>query len=179
MDNENLNPYDQMMPQPDDPDKNSEKNKERKKHGFAAGVGVGVAAGTAGTIVIAIVGVFIYMAVFGHTLGEGLTTAGNELLDSSTVSKVDELKSYIDKYYYDDYDKEELQNGILQGLVEGLGDQYSVYYTADDYKQLPGSDNRNILWYRCSTQTGCRHKAGYDQENIFRHTIRGGRPERG
>ena len=136
MDNENLNPYDQMMPQPDDPDKNSEKNKERKKHGFAAGVGVGVAAGTAGTIVIAIVGVFIYMAVFGHTLGEGLTTAGNELLDSSTVSKVDELKSYIDKYYYDDYDKEELQNGILQGLVEGLGDQYSVYYTADDYKQL-------------------------------------------
>ena len=38
MDNENLNPYDQMMPQPDDPDKNSEKNKERKKHGFAAGV---------------------------------------------------------------------------------------------------------------------------------------------
>ena len=51
MDNENLNPYDQMMPQPDDPDKNSEKNKERKKHGFAAGVGVGVAAGTAGTIV--------------------------------------------------------------------------------------------------------------------------------
>ena len=92
MDNENLNPYDQMMPQPDDPDKNSEKNKERKKHGFAAGVGVGAAAGAAGTIVIAIVGVFIYMAVFGHTLGEGLTTAGNELLDSSTVSKVDELK---------------------------------------------------------------------------------------
>ena len=136
MDNENLNPYDQMMPQPDDPDKNSEKNKERKKHGFAAGVGVGVAAGAAGTIVIAIVGVFIYMAAFGHTLGEGLTTAGNELLDSSTVSKVDELKSYIDKYYYDDYDKEELQNGILQGLVEGLGDQYSLYYTADDYKQL-------------------------------------------
>ena len=30
MDNENLNPYDQMMPQPDDPDKNSEKNKEHK-----------------------------------------------------------------------------------------------------------------------------------------------------
>ena len=50
MDNENLNPYDQMMPQPDYPDKNSEKNKERKKHGFATGVGVGVAAGAAGTL---------------------------------------------------------------------------------------------------------------------------------
>ena len=123
MDNENLNPYNQTIPQPDNSDENNKKHKEQKKRGFAAGLGVGAAAGAAGTIVLAIVGVFIY-------------TAGNELLDSDTVSKVDELESYIDKYYYDDYDKEDLQNGILQGLVAGLGDQYSVYYTADDYKQL-------------------------------------------
>ena len=66
MDNENLNPYDQMMPQPDDPDKNSEKNKERKSMALRQELRSVWQAGATGTIVIAIVGVFIYMAVFGH-----------------------------------------------------------------------------------------------------------------
>ena len=29
-----------------------------------------------------------------------------------------------------------MENGLLHGVMEGLNDPYSVYYTADEYKEL-------------------------------------------
>lgn len=58
------------------------------------------------------------------------------MLDDKTVQKIDELANYIDEYYYEDYDKDDLENGLLHGVMEGLNDPYSVYYTADEYKEL-------------------------------------------
>lgn len=59
-----------------------------------------------------------------------------DVLDDKTVQKIDELANYIDEYYYEDYDKDDLENGLLHGVMEGLNDPYSVYYTADEYKEL-------------------------------------------
>ena len=42
----------------------------------------------------------------------------------------------MDLYYYDEFQKEDIQKGIVSGLIEGLEDPYSVYYTKDDYKDL-------------------------------------------
>ena len=39
-------------------------------------------------------------------------------------------------YYNDDYDEEDIRNAIYAGTLEGLGDPYSVYYTADEYKDM-------------------------------------------
>lgn len=58
-----------------------------------------------------------------------------KLLDRDTVDKVDELTNYMDLYYYEDYDVQDVQDGLLKGVVSGLGDKYSAYYTAEEYKE--------------------------------------------
>ncbi len=63
-------------------------------------------------------------------------TAESNILTNKTVKKIDELMSYIDLYYNDDYDEHDIRNAIYAGTLEGLGDPYSVYYTADEYKDM-------------------------------------------
>ena len=109
--------------------------KKRKKPGFAAGVVVGIAAAA----VILVGGTFgickagNYQMVIGS---KGASKVKNtKLLDQDTVDKVDELTNYMDLYYYEDYDVQDVQDGLLEGVVSGLGDKYSTYYTAEEYKE--------------------------------------------
>lgn len=51
-------------------------------------------------------------------------------------NKIDVLARYIDNYYLDDINTEQLIDGIYQGFMAGLGDPYSGYYTKEDYKSL-------------------------------------------
>mgnify|MGYP005809385441 FL=1 len=97
--------------------------KEKKK--FAAGFGAGV----------------ICVLVIG-----GLFLAGGRLLGPETVlsdyqhrQKLAYLESLIDQYYLEDKDEEQLAEGIYTGLIYGLGDPYSMYYTADQYKSASES----------------------------------------
>lgn len=60
-----------------------------------------------------------------------------------TADKVDYLQSVIEDSYLEDIDKEELENGIYKGLLEGLDDPYSVYYTPEEYKELMESASGN------------------------------------
>lgn len=109
--------------------------KKRKKPGFATGVVVGIAAAA----VILVGGTFgickagNYQMVIGS---KGASKVKNtKLLDQDTVDKVDELTNYMDLYYYEDYDVQDVQDGLLEGVVSGLGDKYSAYYTAEEYKE--------------------------------------------
>lgn len=109
--------------------------KKRRKPGFAAGVVVGIAA----AVVILVGGTFgickagNYQMVIGS---KGASKVKNtKLLDQDTVDKVDELTNYMDLYYYEDYDVQDVQDGLLKGVVSGLGDKYSAYYTAEEYKE--------------------------------------------
>lgn len=50
--------------------------------------------------------------------------------------KVDVLESYIDTYFLDEIDEEMMAEAVYKGVVNGLGDAYAAYYTADEYKQI-------------------------------------------
>lgn len=58
------------------------------------------------------------------------------VIDSDVVKKVNQLTAYAEMYFYDEIDKEELQDGIYTGLLEGLGDRYSEYYNAEDFAEM-------------------------------------------
>lgn len=108
----------------------------KKKPGFASGIVLGAAA----AVLILVGGTFgicranNYQLVIG---GRGATKVENTtVLDKDTVDKVSELTNYMDLYYYEDYDVDQVQDGLLAGVVDGLGDKYSVYYTPEEYKEL-------------------------------------------
>lgn len=56
--------------------------------------------------------------------------------DDDVEKKVNEINSLIDYYYYFDIDKETQEEALYDGIMMGLDDPYSVYYTQDEYEAL-------------------------------------------
>lgn len=50
--------------------------------------------------------------------------------------KASEIADLIDQYYYEDIDENAMVEGIYAGLVSGLGDPYSNYFTAAEYQAM-------------------------------------------
>ncbi|MCR5419798.1 MAG: S41 family peptidase [Lachnospiraceae bacterium] len=96
------------------------------------------------TFIIMMVIILIVVIIMGLALfGAGSFDAGivygkpsETLLDKGTEDKLDTLQAIIEKYYLNDYTTEELQDGLYKGLMEGLKDPYSVYYTKEEYDQM-------------------------------------------
>ena len=113
---------------------------QKKRTGFGSGMFVGFLLGVLLLGIGVTVGAHVYTSSTNQYLiisPSGIKqTAKSDILTNKTVKKIDELMSYIDLYYNDDYDEEDLRNAIYAGTLEGLGDPYSVYYTADEYKDM-------------------------------------------
>ncbi len=91
----------------------------------------GVFAGIICTLVVCAVVTVTTGGVIGNTAH----------LDKETSKKLSAINSLIDeKYLYEkDIDEEALQQGILKGYVEALGDPYSEYYDKEEYTELTQS----------------------------------------
>lgn len=63
-------------------------------------------------------------------------TSNNIMLDPDVAKKVSEINTYIDYYYYFETDKQKQADELYRGIMEGLDDPYSVYYTAEEYATL-------------------------------------------
>lgn len=113
---------------------------QKKQTGFGSGMFVGFLLGVLLLGIGVTVGAHVYTSSTNQYLiisPSGIKqTAKSDILTNKTVKKIDELMSYIDLYYNDDYDEEGIRNAIYAGTLEGLGDPYSVYYTADEYKDM-------------------------------------------
>ncbi len=69
-------------------------------------------------------------------------TDSDDFLASKTVkSKINRIKSIIDKYYLNDIDEEKMAEGLYKGLVSSLEDPYSVYYTKKEFDDLMESSS--------------------------------------
>ena len=55
--------------------------------------------------------------------------------------KTAEIEQYIDKLYYFDIDDEKREESYYDGIMDGLDDRYSVYYTKDEYEKLMEDDS--------------------------------------
>lgn len=89
--------------------------------GFIAGIAVTIAA-----LVVAFV---LYMKLpFGYSV------ESPESLSAS--KKVNEILNFIDENYNGDIDYELMSEYMCLGLVSGLEDQYSTYYTKEQYEAL-------------------------------------------
>lgn len=106
-----------------------------KKHGFLMGV-----LSTLLCVVLVCGLVFGLLNATGQILVIGQTGAstveGEALLSEETVEKLDEIYQNINIYYYEDFEKTDLEESLYKGLVEGLNDPYSVYYTEEEYEDL-------------------------------------------
>ena len=131
-----------MMPQqepqqfvPMEQDVKAQKSRLRKR--FVSGILVGCMVS-----LFILAGIYVFwgfMYGFGAPfgLGSGSAAGGDELLNDETMGKIEALEDVIDTYYYKtDVDKEEEAIGMYKGLMDSLGDPYSVYYTEEELNDL-------------------------------------------
>lgn len=112
----------------------------RKRGSTGKGILIGIAGTLLAGAVCVVAGCKLTNTQIVLTRGSSkaaLTAAtGNPVLDEETVTKINELTAYANLYYYDELEKEKLQDGMYAGLIEGLNDKYSVYYNEEDYQAL-------------------------------------------
>lgn len=61
---------------------------------------------------------------------------GHNVVSLGAVYKLSQLKGLIDENYLGKADGEELKEGLYKGYLEALDDPYSIYYDAQETKQL-------------------------------------------
>ena len=64
------------------------------------------------------------------------SAAEEELMSDYFTAKLELLASLVDQYYMYDISVEDMRTGAYKGLLEGLGDPYTCYYTADEFDAL-------------------------------------------
>jgi carboxyl-terminal processing protease len=136
-----------FTPEPQNEIAMQKENNSRLRRRFASGILVGLLIW--GLVIGAIYAFGFVSSLFGgfgsSPLAGGIGSgadggdpyADGELLNDTTISKIQSLEELIDnKYYKTDVDKSEEANGIYKGLMDSLGDPYSVYYTEDELQDL-------------------------------------------
>lgn len=64
---------------------------------------------------------------------------GSEKLDLGIINnKLETLELLVDRYFLfdEDVDREQMEAGIYKGMLAGLEDPYTVYYTQEEYESL-------------------------------------------
>lgn len=104
--------------------------------------GKGIAIGALATLAVCLLVFFVipvthpWSAERSEGLQEISQADGSKLLTPAVKNKIERLADVIGQLYYEDVDDEELVQGLYKGLLEGVGDSYTAYYTPEEYKQL-------------------------------------------
>lgn len=104
----------------------------------------------------AIVGILATMIIVSVVVGGGFyyglvkidlygasgsdTQSGDGKFSQKIESKVDYIKSILDKYYLEEYDEKDLEDGMFAGMLAAIGDPYTVYYNKGAYASLMESN---------------------------------------
>lgn len=115
---------------------------EEKKR-FQKGLLTGLICGALGSfmvvVMLGIIGVNFYISSNNSkssvtkepTIQEEAGKSQEEVLE-----KMDKIKAIMDEYFLYEVDEESLVDGMFAGMLKGLEDPYSVYYTKDEYNSL-------------------------------------------
>ena len=80
---------------------------------------------------------------YAYTSGAGLK-GKRSLAGRETMEKINYLEDLIDLYYLNGPDQTKMKEGMYAGLVDGLEDPYSRYYTAEEYSAL-NEETRDVM----------------------------------
>lgn len=94
--------------------------------------------------------------------GESAQTQAQEadsVINEATTVKLGVLQDAIEKYYLEDVDPQTLEEGMYAGLLDALGDPYSVYYTAEELQEI--YDKTRGVYYGIGAYIGMDTTANY------------------
>lgn len=108
-----------------------------EEHGQKKSFRKGIVVGIVFTVLIFMLGVTGYTAARLYSM----IRTGQQKEYGSVDEKMEELNCYIEQYYLFDYEEEDVEDGIYKGLMSGLGDVYTGYYTPEEFADFMESTN--------------------------------------
>lgn len=83
-----------------------------------------------------IAGIIIGAAFIGgrYSAGLGNASIGNgTIITPEVAQKAESIQKVIDAYYLEEENVADVKEGVYKGMVDALGDPYSVYFTKEEY----------------------------------------------
>ena len=80
-------------------------------------------------------GMYLYNKI-GYKQASVMADSEKSALTERVNTKLHVLEDSINKYYLGDVDYDEMGESLYRGLIAGLDDKYSTYYTAEELKQV-------------------------------------------
>ena len=97
----------------------------------------------------------VMMVVLSFSAG---CSFGNKTATERIEDKADKINDLIKTYYLNDVDEENVEENIYKGILNGLDDPYSVYYTKEEYDKLQEETSGSYVGIgvsvRADTSTG-------------------------
>ena len=110
---------------------------EEVKKLYKKGIRTGAAIGALSVLLVCAIAVGIIFSLnYERKVKADRTTLA---LGDNVTSKINELTGIVDSLFLYDYDKDEMADNIYKAVMSSLGDPYSKYYTAEEYKELSAS----------------------------------------
>lgn len=114
--------------------KNSEivqKDADETKRTFWKGMVLGI-------VLSCVICAIAVTVIFGKK--QNVAVEADRLISDEVEAKLKGLAGIIQMYYYEDIEEADLIDGVYKGLLDGLNDPYSEYYTVDEYASLQESN---------------------------------------
>lgn len=110
---------------------------KRKKSGIFLGMVLGMLC-TVMIFAVAVTSVLVYrnLRIYKQRQEEN-TPETKSVMNIISRQKVQTIEQIIDLYYYkDDIDQEALEEGMYRGMLDSIGDPYTVYYSEEELADL-------------------------------------------
>lgn len=105
-----------------------------EKKSFVKGAVLGILS------VLIIVGVLAgggyYYGILQVNLDGTASGTGNLPVESSLVNKINSVQKILERNFLEEYDEQQLEDGMFAGMLAALQDPYTVYYTKEAYDSL-------------------------------------------
>ncbi|MBQ2642909.1 MAG: S41 family peptidase [Eubacterium sp.] len=90
-------------------------------------------------IILGIVIALVVMVSIGGGIYYSIFYGGSSSLSANTRQKMNLMENIINNKYLGKIDMSKMKDGVYKGVVDGLDDPYSVYYTKAEYDELKKS----------------------------------------
>lgn len=143
---------------------NMQGQSKKKNSGYVPGFVTGI---LSSTFIVLIVGL-VLLVYHGYTEDEREWTKEKEesrvekeeVVDDAMLEKMADIEELIEKYYYeDDIDEALMEEGAYRGMVDALGDPYTVYYTPEELQEL--MEQTTGIYYGIGAYVGLDTVTGY------------------
>ena len=90
--------------------------------------------------IMALIAAATFIITYNYSMKVFNATVKNVSEKEESYTKLSEMDKYVRGNYLGEIDEQLLADSIMNGYVQGIGDQYSVYCTAEQYADILQSD---------------------------------------